>query len=87
MVAFKSDVPLITTHNHISVKAASLYSGYSQQYLRRLLRGGRLASIKLGQLWLVDRKSFDAYLKKVGKSQDRRFGPNRSYAPASSIAS
>ncbi len=74
MVAFKSTPPL-TTYNHISVKAASLYSGYSQQYLRRLLRGGRLPSIKVGQLWLIDKKSFDTYLKRAGKTRDRRFGP------------
>lgn len=75
MVAFNSRTPPITTYNHISVKAASTYSGYSQQYLRRLLRSGRLVSIKVGQLWLIDKKCLDTYLKKVGKSQDRRFGP------------
>lgn len=74
MVAFKSASPPLTTHNHISVKAASTYSGYSKQYLRRLLRAGRLGSIKVGQLWLIDKKCFDAYLKKAGKTQDRRFG-------------
>ena len=74
MVVFNSNVSPLTTHNHISVKAASTYSGYSQQYLRRLLRGGRLANIKVGQLWLIDKECFDAYLQKVGKTQDRRFG-------------
>jgi len=75
MVVFNSNVSPLTTHNHISVKAASTFSGYSQQYLRRLLRGGRLVSIKVGQLWLIDKKCFDTYLKKAGKTQDRRFGP------------
>jgi excisionase family DNA binding protein len=75
MITFNSNVSPLTTHNHISVSAASIYSGYSQQYLRRLLRGDRLASIKVGQLWLIDKKCFDTYLKKVRKSQDRRFGP------------
>lgn len=76
MVTFNSDISPVTTNNHISVKAASTHSGYSQQYLRRLLRSGRLASIKVGQLWLIDKNCFDAYLQKVGKTQDRRFGPS-----------
>lgn len=62
-------------HNIISVKAAAEYSGYSQQYLRRLLRFGKLAGIKLGQLWLIDMESFEMYLFQVGNSKDLRFGP------------
>ena len=41
--------------NHISVKVASLYSGYSIQYLRRLLRQTRLKGTKLGQIWFVEK--------------------------------
>ena len=61
--------------NYISVKAAATYSGYSQQYLRRLLRMGKLAGVKLGQVWLIEMASFEAYLVMVERSQDRRFGP------------
>ena len=61
--------------NCLSVKTESDHSNYSQQYLRRLLRMGRLAGSKLGQVWLVEMETLEAYLFRVGNSQDRRFGP------------
>jgi hypothetical protein len=61
--------------NCLFVKIASEHSGFSQQYLRRLLRMGRLAGSKLGQVWLVEMETLEAYLFRVGNSQDRRFGP------------
>lgn len=38
-----------------SVKAAAEYSGCNEQYLRRLLRAGRLEGVKIGQVWLIKR--------------------------------
>lgn len=73
MMAFNSHVSPLTIHNHISVKTASTHSGYSQQYLRRLLRGGKLTSTKVGQLWLIDKKSFDNYFENAHRSKDKRF--------------
>jgi hypothetical protein len=40
---------LFVLNNHISVKAAALFSGYSLQYLRRMLRTGKLNGVKIGQ--------------------------------------
>ncbi|HSG41913.1 MAG TPA: helix-turn-helix domain-containing protein [Anaerolineales bacterium] len=62
-------------NNHITVKAAAEFSGYSLQYLRRLLRSERLAGIKIGQVWLIEKDAFIAYLEKVIQTTDRRFGP------------
>jgi excisionase family DNA binding protein len=62
-------------NNHISVQTAASSSGYSLQYLRRLLRKGKLAGIKIGQLWLVDKGNFDAYLEDAQTATDQRFGP------------
>ena len=62
-------------NNHISVQAAALYSGYSLQYLRRLLRNGKLAGIKIGQLWLVEKGNLDTYLADAQNATDQRFGP------------
>jgi excisionase family DNA binding protein len=64
-------------NNCISVETASEYSGYSQQYLRRLLRVGKLAGLKLGQLWLIEMESFEFYLKLALNSEDQRFSPKR----------
>jgi hypothetical protein len=47
------------------------------QYMRRLLRTGKLAGLKLGQQWLVEMGSFSSYLDKVEKSHDNRFGSKK----------
>jgi len=57
------------------VQVAALYSGYCLQYLRRLLRNGKLEGIKIGQLWLVDKGALDIYIGKVQEVTDQRFGP------------
>jgi len=44
---------LIVFNNCISVKGAAECTGYSEQYMRRLLRAGKLAGLKLGQIWLI----------------------------------
>ena len=70
-----SDVFPFVVNNHISVQTAAEFSGYSLQYLRRILRCGKLTGIKLGQIWLIDKDTFDSYLERAILSKDRRFGP------------
>lgn len=65
----------ISLDNLISVKVTAIYSGYSTQYVRRLLRSRRLNGLKLGQLCLIDKQALDIYLEKEKASKDRRFGP------------
>lgn len=62
-------------NNHISVQVAAAYSGYSTQYLRRLLRCAKLEGIKIGQLWLVDKGALDVYIEQAQDATDHRFGP------------
>jgi excisionase family DNA binding protein len=76
MFSFNLSPPLVL-NNLISVKVATSYSGYSMQYVRRLLRSGQLAGMKVGQLWLIDKDDFDSYLEKVTQSKDHRFGPKK----------
>jgi excisionase family DNA binding protein len=59
----------------MSVKAAAIHSGYNVQYLRCLLRDGRLIGMKLGQSWLIDKHKLEAYLENANHTQDKRFGP------------
>lgn len=63
------------TETYINVRAASKFSGYNQQYIRRLLRNGSLKTKKIGQIWLIDHSDFIRYLSEAIKSEDRRFGP------------
>jgi excisionase family DNA binding protein len=60
---------------HLSVKAAAETFGYNEQYLRRILRAGRLEGIKIGQVWLIKLASLEAHLCKGQLSRDQRWGP------------
>lgn len=70
-----STIPFAVFYNCISVKAAANHSGYNVQYLHRLLRDGWLTGMKLGQTWLIDKRTFEAYLENANLTQDKRFGP------------
>ena len=63
------------SNDYITVRTAAKISGYNQQYLRRLLRGGILQSKRLGQLWLIDREDFLKYFNEAKRSNDKRYGP------------
>jgi excisionase family DNA binding protein len=71
--------PEVVLEKHISVKAAADFAGYSIQYLRRLLRQGRLEGVKIGQVWLINLASLDTYLKRARLMSDRRCGPRLSH--------
>ena len=74
MVSFNPSSPVVL-NNLISVKVAGQFSGYSPQYIRRLLRLGQVDGLKVGQLWLIDKESFDLYFESATRSKDQRFGP------------
>ena len=67
--------------NHISVQAATEISGYNAQYLRRLLRAGRLDGRKIGQIWLVNLSSLQEYFGSALSSNDLRYGPKGAWQP------
>jgi hypothetical protein len=71
--SFPRDCDVIT--NHIPVRKASTHTGYSQQYLRRILRSGQIDGLKVGSIWLINMDSFKTYLMQIESAQDRRFGP------------
>jgi excisionase family DNA binding protein len=75
-----STIPIVF-NNCISVKTAAFHSGYNVQYLRRLLRDGRLSGMKLGQAWLIDNRTFETYLENASRTQDKRFGPKLIFYP------
>jgi len=81
MISFKYSIsPLenstgIPVEKYFSVQAAAELTGYNIQYLRRLLRSGKLEGIKIGQLWLIEMQSLETYLQHVETTSDRRCGP------------
>ncbi len=71
------DSPGGVLEKHIAVKAAAEFSGYSIQYLRRLLREGQLEGIKIGQVWLIKLTSLETYARNGQMVGDRRYGPRK----------
>ena len=67
--------PSVVVKNHISVWVAADYSGYSLQYLRRLLRCGTLIGLKIGQVWLIEKSTLEGNLKMAIQATDQRFEP------------
>lgn len=66
MISFNQKNPRQVLNNHISVCMAASYSGYDMQYIRRLLRIGKLVGIKIGQMWLVDKGALENYIECQG---------------------
>ena len=58
----------ITTH-----QAAEL-SGYNAEYIRDLIRKGKIRSQKWGRDWQISRASLIDYMRAADKSPDRRRG-------------
>jgi len=75
MISLNNAISPQILNNHISVQVAASYSGYCLQYLRRLLRTGKLEGVKIGQLWLVDKSALDLYIEQTQNATDQRFGP------------
>lgn len=62
-------------NNLIPVKAAAEMTGYNIQYLRRMLRNGKIQGVKVGQMWMIDVEFLRMYLLQAVKTEDKRFGP------------
>ena len=63
MTSYNQKATPFVLNNHICAQVAAKYSGYSLQYLRRLLRNGKLEGIKIGQIWLIDKGALKDEIK------------------------
>jgi excisionase family DNA binding protein len=59
----------------ITTTEAAELSGYNVQYIRWLIRDGRVRAEKKGNSYWVSRKSLLAYIRAASESSDRRHGP------------
>ena len=66
----ESAFPIAATAKLITVTDAANQSQLTPSYIRRLLRTGQLAGVKVGEIWLTSEEALQAYL-----STDRRPGP------------
>ncbi len=60
----------------ITTDEAAEISDYHSEYIRELIRAGRIKAQKWGRSWQVSRSSLQAYLRAVEKLGERR-GPKR----------
>ena len=59
----------------IDVGSASKVSGYSADYLRTLMRQGRIKGDKRGTMWWINRDSLQEYLETIEALGPRKHDP------------
>ena len=59
----------------ITTEEAADLTGYDPEYVRRLLRNGKVQAKKFGPVWQVNRDSLQSYLRRSQHSDDKRRGP------------
>ena len=69
--------PKITVfpNQNIRITNAAGVTGYNPQYLRQLLRLGKLDGIQIGQVWLIKISSLEDYLSEIEVHRDHRYSP------------
>jgi len=58
----------------LTTREAAELSGYHVNYMRRLIRGGRIKAEKKGAAWWVDASAFRSYIEAAQQKADRRYG-------------
>ena len=71
----------VITDQFLTVAAATQMTGYNNQYLRRLLRNGKLVGVRVGQTWLILFDSLINYMDIIRSISDRRWGSKRPPIP------
>jgi len=59
----------------ITTQEACEISGYNTEYMRRLIRKGKLKAKKISIVWVVDKTSLLEYISRNEDASDRRRGP------------
>ena len=57
--------------NFINTREAGIYSGYTPDYIARLIRSEKIVGQKIGHSWFVNRNSFDLFLVDKHKQQQK----------------
>ena len=61
--------------NWITIQDACQMTGYNAEYLRRLIRNGKVKAQKVSIVWVVDQVSLQEYISLNQDTTDRRRGP------------
>ena len=76
----RTEMDARSIEDFMTIEEATDFSGYTEQYLRRMSRAGKIEAIKRGHFWLVNRHSLEAYMSKAEDADDRRYGPRATHA-------
>ncbi|MEK7602476.1 MAG: helix-turn-helix domain-containing protein [Patescibacteria group bacterium] len=83
--------------NYILIKEASLSSGYSVDYISRLLRSGKILGSHIGRTWVVSKDSLDTFVNsqfeyrrqlygKLSESRVEEYRVARTHTPSVAVA-
>ena len=61
----------------ITVQEAAELSGYHAEYIRTLIRGGKIQAQKFGPVWAVSKEILLQYVERGQKTGDGRHGPKK----------
>lgn len=59
----------------LTIQQAAKLSGYHAEYLRLLVRAGKVLAHKFGPVWAISKRSLLRYLQTAETSPDGRQGP------------
>lgn len=59
----------------ITTEEAMQISGYARNYLRRIIRQGKIAAEKKGTMWWIHKDSLQAYAAEMEALGNQRFDP------------
>lgn len=62
---------------YVSVEEAAEITGYSEQYIRRLLRQGKVEATKKGYMWWVSLASLKEYKRQMDILGRDKFNPHK----------
>lgn len=65
----------VTGTDFLTVKQASERSGYSAEYIRRLIRSEKIEAEKVGTVYFVSTQSIDSYTDKMKSDANPMTGP------------
>ena len=62
------------TEEWLTTEQAAELSGYHENYIRRIVRAGKVKAKKFGPTWQISRESMLQYMEAASKSSDKRWG-------------
>ena len=77
MLTINHERIIIDGMEYVSVEEASQITGYSEQYIRRLLRQGKVKAEKKGSMWWVEMESLEAYKHEMDSLGSDKYSPWR----------